>query len=559
MSITLRLDKGTELTWQELDDNFKSVFYSSSLNGDILYLYATGSIGTGSMSQSIDLSYYNPNDKYFYSASLSGSNLVFNVSGSGNLTKFVDILPVANSVTGSLYYTASFSNNTLTITRKDGTSDNIDLSSVNTDLVSITKAALIASSSANQLTPGRIYKIDNPNGLSGSIFLTAYDSSSVSEDCIWQHPIGGGTNYATAQYRVDQDYIYQIYDPTYGNEWKWRRDSAGTYSGSVLPSVQNYINNSSILMSEFDNCTFIGTVRITSSYSDFKNSTINGSTINASYTNFNQLNLSNTTGSIFFANSNIENSSFSVCDFNLISACSIQVSTFSLNQFSQFTFSNFKNCYVSSINSGVTSYSEFLDSTITNLLSATITRLSVKYSTVTDCTLFAQSCNIIDTTINTVNSVQISNFDLNLVSILKAFIASDGEYKKYNFKGSTQFYLNASASLSSSLISYNVPDRFIPKNAVLYFSGSGYSHTGSVEIGIEGTSTSGSLISKTDGDLLTSNIITSTLLTPTYINISSSTATSYPKLTATFYASGSQLYFNNVPATLVFEGIIAST
>ena len=53
MAIILRQDKGSELTFQEVDNNFQSLYYSSSLEGDTLNFYFTGS----NISHSIDLSY----------------------------------------------------------------------------------------------------------------------------------------------------------------------------------------------------------------------------------------------------------------------------------------------------------------------------------------------------------------------------------------------------------------------------------------------------------------------------------------------------------------------
>ena len=51
--IILRLDKGSELTWLEVDNNWQSLYYSSSLFGNILSFYYVSS----SCSHSIDLSY----------------------------------------------------------------------------------------------------------------------------------------------------------------------------------------------------------------------------------------------------------------------------------------------------------------------------------------------------------------------------------------------------------------------------------------------------------------------------------------------------------------------
>ena len=54
MSIILRQNKGSELTFSEVDGNFSSLFYSSSLAGSVVNFFFTGS--TPPLSQSIDLS-----------------------------------------------------------------------------------------------------------------------------------------------------------------------------------------------------------------------------------------------------------------------------------------------------------------------------------------------------------------------------------------------------------------------------------------------------------------------------------------------------------------------
>jgi hypothetical protein len=43
MAITLRTDQSVELTYQEADENFSSLFYSASISGNTLSLYYTGS------------------------------------------------------------------------------------------------------------------------------------------------------------------------------------------------------------------------------------------------------------------------------------------------------------------------------------------------------------------------------------------------------------------------------------------------------------------------------------------------------------------------------------
>ena len=56
MSITLRLIKGSELTYSEVDDNFKSLFYSGSLIGTDLTFYYPDGQGGYSDSETFDLS-----------------------------------------------------------------------------------------------------------------------------------------------------------------------------------------------------------------------------------------------------------------------------------------------------------------------------------------------------------------------------------------------------------------------------------------------------------------------------------------------------------------------
>ena len=51
MSIILRLDKGSELTFAEVDGNFQSLFYSASLVGTDLNFYTYNNV----LSQSFDL------------------------------------------------------------------------------------------------------------------------------------------------------------------------------------------------------------------------------------------------------------------------------------------------------------------------------------------------------------------------------------------------------------------------------------------------------------------------------------------------------------------------
>ena len=54
MGIILRQNKGSELTFAEVDGNFSSLYYSSSLAGSVINFYYTGS--NPPVSHSIDLS-----------------------------------------------------------------------------------------------------------------------------------------------------------------------------------------------------------------------------------------------------------------------------------------------------------------------------------------------------------------------------------------------------------------------------------------------------------------------------------------------------------------------
>ncbi len=80
MAITLRLVKGSELTFTEVDDNFKSLFYSASLDGNELKLF------------------YYPGTSY----------------------ESVDLSSISTD-TGSLLITGSIANGTITLEKGDGT------------------------------------------------------------------------------------------------------------------------------------------------------------------------------------------------------------------------------------------------------------------------------------------------------------------------------------------------------------------------------------------------------------------------------------------------------
>ena len=86
MAITLRYTpidtngKATELSYQEMNENLKSFFYSSSFDTDT-YTISLYNL-SGSTSQSIDLSGLADTDSYITSASLVGTDLTFTSTGS---------------------------------------------------------------------------------------------------------------------------------------------------------------------------------------------------------------------------------------------------------------------------------------------------------------------------------------------------------------------------------------------------------------------------------------------------------------------------------------------
>lgn len=80
MAITLRLIKGSELTFPEVDNNFKSVFYSSSLSGNELKLYYY----PGNTSQSIDLSTFTTDTGSFLITGSVANGAITLTKGDGN-------------------------------------------------------------------------------------------------------------------------------------------------------------------------------------------------------------------------------------------------------------------------------------------------------------------------------------------------------------------------------------------------------------------------------------------------------------------------------------------
>jgi hypothetical protein len=90
MAVTLRNVKGTELTFNEVDGNFQSLYYSSSLNGNNLIFYFTAS----TISHSILLPSGGVSFPYTGSAEITGS---LTVSGSFNVMRRDNDLRLTNT------------------------------------------------------------------------------------------------------------------------------------------------------------------------------------------------------------------------------------------------------------------------------------------------------------------------------------------------------------------------------------------------------------------------------------------------------------------------------
>ena len=119
--IILRLDKGSELTWLEVDNNWQSLYYSSSLFGNILEFYYVSS----SCSHSIDLSNLsglNGNSYYWYQGTYSaGATLIqqsatqiyFTGSGVTNMTSVANGVLIEVAETPGFPYSGSWDANIL--------------------------------------------------------------------------------------------------------------------------------------------------------------------------------------------------------------------------------------------------------------------------------------------------------------------------------------------------------------------------------------------------------------------------------------------------------------
>jgi len=171
MAITLRLDKGSPLTHQELDDNF------TYLTGSISAIEAvTGSyVYSGSFDGSSTLTLYSGDTNY--SIDLSGltedAELVPLNDFTGSIQIEVNNLTAATSSylididTGSLYYSSSVNLNTITFHQGDGT----------TESVTVDTGSSVDISALNNFTGSANLRLDSLEAATGS-YLTGTDTGS---------------------------------------------------------------------------------------------------------------------------------------------------------------------------------------------------------------------------------------------------------------------------------------------------------------------------------------------------------------------------------------------
>jgi len=173
MSITLRNIKGSELTFQEVDVNFSSLFYSSSLDGNVLNLHYVNAT-SGELSQSIDLSTISPENftgSLLLTSSVDNNTLTF-TKGDGSS---FPITVKTGSIEDTLI-TASVSSNVITFTKGDG-----DIFTITIDTGSTTVNADTASfiTASNVHGPyGRNSVISSSFSISSSYALSAFHAQT---------------------------------------------------------------------------------------------------------------------------------------------------------------------------------------------------------------------------------------------------------------------------------------------------------------------------------------------------------------------------------------------
>jgi hypothetical protein len=183
MAIILRSDtatntgKGEKLTFADMDANFESLYFSSSIDGNTITLFTTGSV-----SHSIDLTaaLTTSTGLFLVTSSYNGQVLTFE-KGDGS-TYTLDLNEVVTEIeSGSLIASASYASEIITFTKGDGTTFDIDISGLVTEIES---GSLLKSSSysAGILTfekgDGTTYDL-NIDSISGSAVVTGSYSAEI--------------------------------------------------------------------------------------------------------------------------------------------------------------------------------------------------------------------------------------------------------------------------------------------------------------------------------------------------------------------------------------------
>ena len=218
MAITLRNVKGTELSHAEMDTNFKSFYYSSSLNGNTLTLHTTGSTAHSHDIPDTNIANTNLVLSGDRTVNLNGNDLAFNVNGgeafriSGSSTSQIQITDLPNTETpvvlgynttsgqfsyystgsfgsggggsidtGSFYVSSSVSLNTITFTQGDGTTESVTIDTGSGGGGSVDTGSFYVSSSIN--AAGNVITFNQGDGTTESVTVntaTRYDVTNKS-------------------------------------------------------------------------------------------------------------------------------------------------------------------------------------------------------------------------------------------------------------------------------------------------------------------------------------------------------------------------------------------
>jgi hypothetical protein len=166
MGIILRQNKGSELTFAEVDGNFQSLFYSSSISASVLSFFFPSS----SVTQSVDLALASGD----VSQIVAGSNITISpADGKGVVT--INSTGGGGGTGGIFVQTGSFyaTTNDLQITGSLNVTGNVDLSSSLYVNNNITASGIISSSAqvvASEITA------------SGNISTSAFLQISASQN-----------------------------------------------------------------------------------------------------------------------------------------------------------------------------------------------------------------------------------------------------------------------------------------------------------------------------------------------------------------------------------------